>query len=451
MTKPYNTNKMSLWHLLLTMLIILAISGTQLNGQARGQKKSFQEVDANTYGLYMKGDWHGLINEGIDALDSGIDYFYLRMRMAYAYFKLGRYRNAIPHYKKALEFNNRDTDAQYFLMLCYEYSGRNNDALKFSSEISDKALHNVGDKYKNDVLKAGIVYSYATANADKAKKEIATNDDLSTYGIQKSTNNFHSTNAFVSHKLGRSIIVSHSLEYLNKSDYDFSTGDGASKITHDQALHQWLYGLNMQITPKGGFAIIPGLNYLNIKVPFDGNSSSDFNTSSVLYSLRLQQELTKFKVGASLFNGKLNHINILQTGVHVTWYPKSNLNLYYAFDGYHKQQKYDEQKKNNFIHKHTIGLKMTDYWWTETSVLLPEFINFYDFSNAALYNSLEGTKTAINLTNLFMIKNSKLTFMAGVSWSKNVSKFVPSENSLSASNSVTYNKLILTGGIIWKL
>ncbi len=451
MIKGNNTHKISLWPLLLTMFIFLHVSSTQINGQARSQKKSFQEVDAGTYDLYMKGDWQGLIQEGTYALHSGIDYFYLRMRIAYAYFKLGRYRNAIPHYKKALEFNSTDTDAPYFLMLCYEYTGRNNEALKFSSKIPEKALPNVANRYKNHILKAGILYSYASANADKAKKRIASNNDLSTYGIQKATNSFHSTNAFVSHKLGRSIIVNHSVEYLNKSDYDFLTGDGGKKTTQAQPVHQWLYGLTMQITPMGGFSITPGINYLNIKVPFDGNSTSDFNTSTVLYSLRLQQELTKFKVGASLFNGELNQINTLQTGVHATWYPKSNLNLYYSFDGYWQQQKYEAKKDNNFIHKHTIGLKISDYWWTETSVLLPEFINFYDFSNAALYNSLEGTKNAINLSNLFIIKNTKLTFMAGVSISKSVSRFVPSENPTSTSNSVSYNKLILSGGIIWKL
>ncbi len=442
---------MNLWRLMLSMLIILTVSITHINGQAKGQKKTFQEVDASTYSLYMKGDWHALIQEGATALQSGTDYFYLRMRIAYAYFKLGRYRNAIPHYKKALEFNSHDVDAQYFLMLCYEYTGRNNEALKFSSKIPEKALPNVANKFNNDILKAGILYSYAIANNNKAKKEIASNDDLSTYGIQKATNNLHNTNAFLSHKLGRSIIVNHSVEYMNKSDYDYLTGGGGFKVTRDQPMHQWLYGLNMQITPKGGFSIIPGINYLNIKVPFSDVSISDFKTSTVLYSLRIQQELTKFKVGTSLFSGELNHINILQTGAHVTWYPKSNLNLYYAFDGYWQQQKHEEEKESNFIHKHTIGFRMTDFWWTETSVLLPEVINFYDFSNGALYNSLEGTKTAINLTNLFIIKNTKLSFMAGASFTKNISKFVPSENPLSTSNPVSYNKIILTGGIIWKL
>ncbi len=432
---------------ILILMFILYTTVSQINSQ----NKSITKVDINTYELYKNSDWEGLIKEGKSALKVGVDYFYLRMRIGYAYFMQGKYRQAILHYKKAILLNPKDVNAQYFLIKSYEYSGRNNEALRFSKNISSKNLPDISNKYKNNILKAGIIYSYATANPEDIKTEITTGNDLSVYGIQKATNYFHNTNIFVSHKLGRSVIINHSLDYLYKSDYSFLSGDNDFISNNDQSLNQWIYNLNFQINPIGGFTINPGLNFVNITIPVDENAQNDISKTSILYNFKLQQEFAKATLGISIFNGELNEINLLQIGSHLTWYPKANLNLYYTLDAYWHQQKDDQNKENNFVHKHTLGLKMSKYWWTETSILFPEINNFYDFSNAALYNSLEGTKKAISMTNIFLLKNSNISFLAGVSLNTNISSFVPTDYPLSKSNSLSYNKLTFTGGIIWKL
>ncbi|WP_430936739.1 tetratricopeptide repeat protein [Saccharicrinis sp. 156] len=436
-------------YLLCKQIITLTFVLWMSSAQSIAQTKTYAQVDSTTYALYLNGNWHNLIQEGQQAIDSDIDYFYLRMRMAYAYFKVGKYRNAIPHYQKALGFNSRDANAQYFLMLCYEYSGRKNDALKFSAHIDEKLLPDMAKRYNNAIYAAGIVYSYSSTNESSIEDEIVSDNNLDNDGVQIATNYFHDINTFVSHRLGKSIIVHHGLEYLYKSDFRYLIWEGEEETNTDRLVKQWNYGIKLQVTPWDGGSFTPGINFVNVKLP---NLETDDNSlESTLYSFRFDQDLSKFKLGTSLFSAELNSIKTTQIGGHLTWFPQSNLNLYYSLDAYWHQQKYGSIHEISFNHKHILGFKITKNWWAEASALFPEVINFYDFSIGALHNSLEGTKNTFGLTHIFLLNNSNLSFIAGANVNTGVSKFVPSDLPLTKSGSVNYNRITFSGGLIWKL
>ena len=55
---------------------------------------TYRQADSATYASYLAGDWQALINSGKQALDEDIDYFYLRLRMAIAYYYKGEHDKA---------------------------------------------------------------------------------------------------------------------------------------------------------------------------------------------------------------------------------------------------------------------------------------------------------------------------------------------------------------------
>jgi hypothetical protein len=69
---------------------------------------NFQSVDSITYKYYTSGDWSNLISFGNKAIESGIDYKYLRQRLGYAYFMTGDFVRAYRNFEKALQYDSYD-------------------------------------------------------------------------------------------------------------------------------------------------------------------------------------------------------------------------------------------------------------------------------------------------------------------------------------------------------
>jgi len=104
--------------------VMFLFSGMLLHAQ---DKKGFAWYDKITYEAYLKGDWKEVITTGKEALREGIDYYYLRMRLGIACFSRKKYQQAIPHFRKALEYSKGDVVALRYLYYSYLYSGRDAD------------------------------------------------------------------------------------------------------------------------------------------------------------------------------------------------------------------------------------------------------------------------------------------------------------------------------------
>ena len=116
------------------------------------------QVEEKSYQLYLNKEWNGLIDFGKVAIDSGVDYFYLRLRLGIAYYETDRYRLAEAQFRKALEFNSQDDisrEYQYYSLL---YSEQYDEARRCAVEMSDalkKKLHVSEWKATNMVFMEG--------------------------------------------------------------------------------------------------------------------------------------------------------------------------------------------------------------------------------------------------------------------------------------------------------
>ena len=105
---------------LIIFILMLFLSGSIL---AQDQM-SFAELDKKTFDLYEKNSWKELRDLGKQGLENGTDYYYLRMRIGIAEYKLRRYTTACKHFRKALEFNTNDPAALEYLYYSLLFSGR---------------------------------------------------------------------------------------------------------------------------------------------------------------------------------------------------------------------------------------------------------------------------------------------------------------------------------------
>lgn len=110
---------------------------------------SFKTIDALTYDLYQQANWERLVQVGDSLIDSGTDYYYLRLRMGLAHYFLQEQLLAIPHFKAAYAFNAAEEVAQEHLYYCYFQTGQYGQALKIISETTPFLQEKVGaDKGK---------------------------------------------------------------------------------------------------------------------------------------------------------------------------------------------------------------------------------------------------------------------------------------------------------------
>jgi hypothetical protein len=122
------------------MRTIIAIFGFMLFSNSIFSQPigNFATLDQKSYQLYLEGNHKELNKLGKQMIESGTDYYYLRMRLGISAFNRQRYATAIEHFKKALAFNSSDTLAHEYIFFGYIYSGRNADALYYRETIPIK-------------------------------------------------------------------------------------------------------------------------------------------------------------------------------------------------------------------------------------------------------------------------------------------------------------------------
>ncbi|MGZ3942642.1 MAG: tetratricopeptide repeat protein [Bacteroidia bacterium] len=99
-------------------------------------------AETKTLELYNDKKWDELLLLGKQALSKGYDYYYMRMRVAIAFYEKKNYILAEKHLEKAIIFNSFDDVAKEYLYYCYLYTGRNEQARllsrTFTSELAAK-------------------------------------------------------------------------------------------------------------------------------------------------------------------------------------------------------------------------------------------------------------------------------------------------------------------------
>lgn len=100
------------------------------------QPLTWSRADSLTYAYFINKQYDEVQATGKEALASGIDFYYLRMRIGISYYEQKQFEKAIAHFEKAHSMNPADTLPEEYLYYSYVFTGRTENADAFAATAS---------------------------------------------------------------------------------------------------------------------------------------------------------------------------------------------------------------------------------------------------------------------------------------------------------------------------
>lgn len=261
-----------------------------LKSAAQTDTLTTEQVDAESYNLYLQQNWKELAQFTESMLNHGTDFYYLRLRGGIAYFQLEQYRASMFHFEKAVKMNPFETTADEYLYWCYMYTGRFDEALKLSKKFSDEVKERTNTKNPKAVsliiTETGIKFSDNTNIADHLY-----------YGHWG-----------ISHRIKKDLSVFHGITYLQQKMYWGNYNQGQ-------------YYVRVNIPLKKNWQIAPALNFMQL-------NAQPYNKGSYLLgSLTAQKNLRWFNLCTGISYSNIFNNSQVQGSATISWFPLSSNKL----------------------------------------------------------------------------------------------------------------------------
>jgi hypothetical protein len=434
------------------LIVIFFLNSGWLYSSENPENPNAVEVDILTWRYFLEKRWDSLLLTGNNALESGIDFYYLRVRMGVASFETERYYPAVRHLKKARTWKPDDDYVNSYLYFALNYTGQSEEAgriLQAMTPETRKAIAASDKPVELTYLLGGITFSSAK-NPDNLEDLMGAD---SIYGEQ----DLYGDNKYAG--LGLSIKANNSLRFnltysflqFDKTRY-IQYGQGEAMLTgiadsswgksyqyafpwviHDTSFSYTVYQHEMHlgatIYAGSGFRIMPAVHLVNVGYRSVG-VSYQFDTleypawytnfDSTLYtfpysqlrytftphdtlytnwlaSLKISREMGIFSLGLSGSFSKLNGSTQKQIGVSATYFPFGNLHFY----GTSSISGFFQKKENRLLLSQIIGARVTPWLWAEGN------FHYGDFTNA---NILNGSVVFNNSDRILYRAGGSLTF-----------------------------------------
>lgn len=388
-------------------VLILVLLGLQSYGQS--PEVNFQTIDKSTYLLYTQQNWDSLIQLGNQALKSGVDYYYLRLRLGIAYSNKGNYLKATQNLEKAIKFNNSDAAAKEYLYYSYYYSNRKKEARTLSSHFTtslknklqvgkvkflEKLYIETGPTFSNNI-KQNQIQRPRFNNNTSIEQDL--NDDKYYLHAGFEVNLSKRISAYLGYSF---LTISKLKQILFPGMFPPGNQNIGPFYNDEYKLFQNQFYGNLKFYLGSGFSLSPAYHFINVKY---STIYPDFQPDFVLYdhviyldtsfnnhvvSLSINKRISLFDFGITTSWSSLNNKNQYQLGGLFTWYPKGNLNLYTITSIVSAW----EDEDNRIIFDQLVGGKVAQKLWLEGYITLGEMVNFNEKNAFVVHNSGDKTK-----------------------------------------------------------
>ena len=383
-------------YLIIIMILIPVFSVAQ-------EKPDYLSVDSLTYRYYISGDWDKLISTGRNAIDSGLDYKYLRQRMGHAYFLKGNYFKAKTHFGKALAFDSFDQFSLEYLYYSYLNTGKEGFA-----GVLEERMH---PQLKNSLKAVGF-------------KPLESFELEFNYKVSGST--LRSDGLY--YRFGAGSLLSNRVSlYQSFSNYaqtiiPTDTSDFMIKQPEYYVLVNW--NLSMSLMLRTAYHYIHTVS---------GNSLFRGN----LFRIALAPDFNRFIFEA---NGSLTNMNgysIYQTGFEAGFVFPGRSNFYLKETAAWLFQ----PNGNSFVHSPKAGLMLWKGFWLEGNATIGRMFGYNDFNGLYVYNSYDQIVLRSG-AGIVYYSGKHLAFWANYTFEK---------KEFFENNSFHYNQFSFLGGIKWKI
>ncbi|MFO7669193.1 MAG: hypothetical protein R6W31_06010 [Bacteroidales bacterium] len=442
-----------------TGLFLMAVTGAGAQ-----ETMDFNQLNRETYRLYVDQQWDSVIILGNIALKQDMDFFYLRMRMGIARYNQEKYRQASDHFRKALEFNEADPIALEYHYFALLFSGQTELAGivrgKFKGDLALR-LPPVGGKV---IDRTGGEYLFCKALNDEL---LSDPDQLFSGlppGVQYVTRHYSNVSLSLSNRIVPGIRLNHMLTYLSKSNFQYYN-DGLYLLHMDpQHVNQYQYYISPTFTTQTGFTFMPVIHLLSIHYQAPVIFSPGFQGGNpqvaweYLDKLEFASGLDIIKTAGTVdlrlgaWYANLNNNLQVQNRLGLTWYPLGNLNLYVGGFINSQYEISDSTGIIRWIPELHAGVAIAQKVWLDFNGAFGEMTNYLEQNGSIVFNSFSEIiqKKAGLTVSIPVDKKGSLIYLGG-RWTAHQSHFYPFyPASGEVANSIKYNALSIYGGVSWK-
>jgi hypothetical protein len=368
--------------------------------------QDFRATDSITYKLYLSGDWKELIKTGNKAIDSGIDYKYLRQRLGVAYFSLGKYYDAASQFKAALKFDSFD---QFTLEYLY-YTDLNTGKESYAGVLEKRMMPELQQRLK--------------INKFKVLKSIETE-----FGYKISETRLRSNSQY--YRVGISSRLSRRLELMQSFSYFgqyliYQETDFERKFR----LKQPEYYLSLGWNASNSVILRSSFHFLNTNT--DG---TDYHGK--LFRIDVLPDFNRFifETNASYLNsGIYNQYQFGITGGYVfpvrsELYLKASASLI------------SREGITSFVYNPVAGIRLWKGAWLEQTSTFGKMEGYNDYNGLYVYNNYDPVILRSG-ANFIWYAGRKLALWVSFAWEK---------KEYFEDNSFLYHQFSYLGGIKWKI
>ena len=447
--------------ILFLMISMKAFSWNEIN---------YRTVEEATYRLYMQKEWKALIDTGNIALDHGIDYYYLRMRIGIAHYELKQFRASIPHFKKALIFNEDDATAKEYLYYSFLFSGMDKEAKSLAREMDQETLtqNEISSVFFENIgVFSGYSFIHNPDKFDLKKKYDETTHYLEQSLVDRSyfmellirgnpVSKFHLTAGV--NRLG---ITRHqqvlARNYYVLNDY--------FEFHHENTTQQNQFFLSSRFFPDYTSFFDFSVNLLNLSYEYtrfslvdnfnwDYQKTKDEENDYALW-LAYTKQTPLFSFSGSLAHSALNEKTQWQPGLTATWYPKMNPELSFSSEFLMQFQNHENENEMSSFFSLSATKMIFRNCWAEILFSTGEINNFTSGNGMIIYNDTDllRKKAGINLYYIF----KKLNIFIGYSMIEKQSSLInysqlPEQVTeiVRTTEEINYSLHKISGGITWK-
>lgn len=442
------------------LILFVMILGMGLSDKLSAQQ-SLPQVDALTYQLFQQKAWDELIKEGNKAIQNGMDYYYLRVRMGIAYYEKTNYHDAIHHLEKAIKMNNAEAYLQEYLYYAYLFAGRNAEARLIAKDFPPALKKKTQTEQISGIGKIDLAYNY-TGQSDPAVLDGFTAEvPIEIDGAQFIPDKHHYYYLGFELNIAPRFSLYQGYSYLQVDHLLYSQFAGEQFLdgNYSSSLHQYYVAGNILLSK--GLSLLGGIHFLRRIFPVTteiitgppGRPIATLTTSNVgendlVWFLSLYKRFNKVSLGATYYRGSLFNFTQNQGDAKLIYYPFGNLNLYtQSTFSYHLQDFGNGNTINNSVFDQQIGFKTTPWLWVEGYGTIGNMNNFLMNDGLVVFNRMDTIKQRLG-GRLIMLAESNLKLTFDYTFFRNESEFFPYSGNESF-NKKEYNIRSLTGILTW--
>ena len=392
---------------LLISLVLILFQNNQVQAQ-----QTIGSVDTLTYQQFFSKDYKGLQKTAKNALQSGIDFYFLRTRLAISYYDQKNYESSLPHFKKAQEIYPLDTIIQEYYYYALLFTGRSEDAYDLAKGFSKSMQQKVGYKKQPIFGKNEISVTFGIGG----NSNIAKFDSLDI----KDTN-IYAEGTFQ----GRTVLSSFIIKTQFTPRFNLTTGfsyfenQSMGRIqTYDSTAVKTFWNNPNQINIALDYLFPNGLRVGGSYGVYHESSnyfSAEYDTTSYTFNYNYNQKVNnpytaslflsfrwdRFEFFASGSIGNLASQKQKQGEIGIVYYPFGNSNFYSVTTG---TILFNDSVGKFIIHQ-KLGGKAYKFIWYELSGSYGNFQNYMGAGGFATYNTFDPIRFSSNINLKFYFKD----------------------------------------------